>query len=59
MLMLIVTLVLIGIGLYLLETYVPMAPPLRLIIRIVVIIATVLYVLRAFGVGDIPVPQLR
>jgi len=56
---LILVLALIGVGLYLLETYVPMAPPLRLIIRVVVVVAVILYLLQVFGIGDIPVPRIR
>lgn len=59
MIALILVLALIGVGLYLLETYVPMAPPLRLIIRVVVVVAVILYLLQVFGIGDIPVPRIR
>jgi len=59
MIALILVLALIGVGLYLLETYVPMAPPLRLIIRVVVVVAVILYLLQAFGIGDIPIPRVR
>jgi hypothetical protein len=55
---LVVVLVIIGVGLYLIETYVPMSPPIKVIIRVVVVVVLVLYLLRAF-VGDIPIPRLR
>lgn len=55
---LVVALILVGVLLYLVETYIPMAPPIKLIIRIVVILVVVLWLLRAF-VGDIPLPRLK
>ena len=54
---LILFLVIVGVGLYLIETYIPMAAPIKLIIRIVVVIVLVLVLLRAFGIADIPIPR--
>ena len=59
MITLILLLVVLGVGLYLIETYVPMAAPIKLIIRIVVVIFIVLLLLRAFGISDVPVPTVR
>lgn len=59
MISLILLLVVLGVGLYLIETYVPMAAPIKLIIRIVVVIFIVLILLRAFGIADVPVPNVR
>jgi hypothetical protein len=59
MISLILLLVVLGVGLYLIETYVPMAAPIKLIIRIVVVIFIVLILLRAFGIADVPVPTVR
>jgi len=59
MITLLLFLVVLGVGLYLIETYVPMAAPIKLIIRIVVVIFIVLLLLKAFGVADVPVPQVR
>lgn len=56
MITLILFLVILGVGLYLIETYVPMAAPIKLIIRIVVVIFVVLLLLKAFGISDIPIP---
>jgi hypothetical protein len=47
---LILLLVLFGVGLYLLNQYVPMAAPIKTIINVVVIIAVVVWLLQAFGV---------
>jgi hypothetical protein len=56
---LILLLVVLGLGLYLIETYIPMSPPIKLIIRIVVVIFCVLILLRAFGISDVAVPSVR
>jgi hypothetical protein len=55
---LLLTLILVGVALYLVETYVPMAAPIKTVIRVVVVLVLVLYLLRAFGVSDVPVPRL-
>jgi hypothetical protein len=49
---LIVILVVIGVGLYLLNTYVPMAAPIRTIINVVVILAILIWILEVFGLVD-------
>ncbi len=58
MLMLILTLVVVGLLLYLVETYVPMSPPIQVVLRVVVVICLVLWLLRVFGIGDMAVPRL-
>ena len=55
---LVLVLVIIGVALYLIETYVPMSPPIKLVIRVVVVIALVLWLLQVFGV-DLVVPRVR
>ena len=55
---LIVVLAIVGVLLYLVENYIPMAAPIKLVIRVVVILVIVLWLLRLF-VGDIPIPRLR
>jgi len=52
-------LVIVGVCLYLIENYVPMSPPIKTVIRIIVVICLVLFLLRVFGVMDVPVPRLR
>ncbi len=52
---LIVTLVIVGVCLYLIETYVPMDATIKTVIRVVV----VLYLLSAFGIVDVPLPRAR
>lgn len=60
---LILTLIVVGVLLWLLNTYIPMDGKIKQIINIVVVIAVVLWLLSAFGVlgraGDIRVPQIR
>jgi undecaprenyl pyrophosphate phosphatase UppP len=45
----VVALVVIGLGLYLIDTYVPMAGSIRAILNVVVFLATLVGVLQAFG----------
>lgn len=58
MIALLLTLIVIGVALYLVETYIPMSPPIRTMIRVVVVVVLVLWLLRVFGIGDIAVPRL-
>lgn len=45
----VVALVVVGVVVYLVETYVPMPPPFKIAVRVVVVLGLALYVLRAFG----------
>lgn len=60
---LIVTLMVIGVLLYLFNAYVTMIDGrIKQIINVVVIICVVFYILHAFGIlggADVPVPQVR
>jgi len=47
---LIIFLAVIGLLLYLLNTYIPMAPPIKNIINIVVVVAVILWLLQVFGI---------
>lgn len=58
MISLILTLVVIGLCLYLVETYIPMAAPIKMVIRIIVVIFLVLWLLKLFGIADMAVPRL-
>ena len=54
----IVTLVVVGLVLYLIENYVPMSPPIKTVLRVVIVLFTCLWLLQLVGfVG--PVIQLR
>lgn len=49
MLTLIIGLVVVGLVLYLLNQYVPMAAPVKTILNVVVVLLLILWVLAAFG----------
>jgi len=56
---LLLVLVICGVVLYLVETYIPMSPPIKVVIRVVVVVLLCLYLLQAFGVGDVAIPRVR
>ena len=47
---LIITLIVVGVLLWLVNTYIPMDSKIKNILNIVVVIAVILWLLRAFGV---------
>ena len=51
MLSLILALVIIGVLLYLLNTYVPMAAPIKTIINVLVVLVVIVWILGATGLG--------
>lgn len=55
MIQMIVILVVLGFCLYLVETYIPMSPPVQMLIRAVIILFSVLYILSMFGIVNLPV----
>ncbi len=59
MIALIVLLVIVGVVLYLIETYIPLDPVIRTVLRVVIVLCVILYLLSAFGVVDMPIPRLR
>ncbi len=59
MIALIITLIVVGVCLYLVETYIPMSPPIKMVIRVVVVLFLALWLLRIFGIVDMPVPRVR
>lgn len=52
---LIIALVLVGVALYLINVYVPMAYPIKMILNVVVVVVLILWLIRLFGVADIPI----
>lgn len=42
---LLITLVVLGVALYLIENYIPMSPPIKTVLRVVVVLAIVLWLL--------------
>lgn len=59
MISLLIFLVVVGVCLYLVETYLPLSPPIKLAIRVIVVIFVIVYLLRLFGVADPGVPTVR
>jgi hypothetical protein len=56
---LVIVLVVCGVCLYLVETYIPLAPPIKVVIRVVVVLVLVLWLLQAFGIVGPTVPRLH
>ena len=56
---LVLVLAVLGLALYLIETYIPMSPPIKMIIRVVVIIAVVLWLLQLIGFVGPTIGSLR
>lgn len=55
----ILALVVIGAILELMKTYVPIDPAILMVIRLIILVAVVLIVLRLFGVADVPMLRGR
>lgn len=60
---LVLTLIVVGVLLWLVNTYIPMDAKIKKILNIVVLVVVVLWLLYAFGLlplrGDVKVPQFR
>ena len=60
---LVLTLIVVGVLLWLVNTYIPMDAKIKKILNIVVVICVVVWLLYAFGIlgraGDMRVPQMR
>lgn len=50
-----VVLVIVGLCLYLAETYIPMSPPIKVVLRVVVVLILIVFLLSLIGV----VPPIR
>ena len=59
MLSLILTLALIGFIAYLIVTYIPMADIIKKVILVIIAVCMILFIMRALGIGDIPIPQIH
>ena len=59
----VITLIVVGVLLWLINTFIPMDGTIKRIVNIVVVIAVVLWLLSVFGVlgqiGNVRVPQVR
>ena len=59
---LIITLVIVGVILWLINSYIPMQPPIKMILNVVVVIVILVWLLQLFGlVGSLnhPLPTAR
>lgn len=56
---LILMLALLGLIVWAVITFIPMPQPLKTVIVAVVVIAAIIYVLGAFGFGDIAIPRIH
>ncbi len=54
---LILGLALIGLVLYLIETFVPMDAAIKTVIRIVVVVCVIFWLAQLFGFADLPLPR--
>ena len=63
MISLVLTLIVVGVLLWLVNAYIPMDSKIKRILNVVVVICVVVWLLYAFGIlgraGDIQVPQIR
>jgi len=59
MLMLLLQIALLGLIVWAIITYIPMAPGFKTVIIVVSIIILVIYLMQVFGISDFPVPHLR
>jgi len=63
MISLVLTLIVVGVLLWLVNAFIPMDAKIKKILNVVVVICVVVWVLYAFGIlgrgGDIRVPQMR
>ncbi len=51
----IIVLVVVGLVLYLINTYIPMARPIKTVLNVVVVLLVCLWLLNAFGIINIPI----
>jgi hypothetical protein len=54
MIQLLILLLVVGVVLYLINNYVPMAAPIKTIFNVVVVLMVCIWLLRATGIVDIP-----
>ena len=59
MIELILTLVITGVCLYLINTYIPMAPAIKTVLNVIVVLILVIWLLRVFGLTDGHISNLR
>lgn len=55
---LVVVLIIVGVVLYLINTYIPMAQPVKTVLNVVVVLVLCLWLLSIFGI-DATIPRLE
>lgn len=59
MISLILSIALIGLVVYLITTYIPMAPVFKTVIYVIAAVCLILYLMRVLGIADMPIPRLH
>lgn len=59
MIQVLVMLVVVGVVLYVINNYVPMASSIKTILNVVVVLAVCIWLLRVFGIVNIPMSSPR
>jgi uncharacterized membrane protein len=59
MITVLIVLVVVGVCLYLVENYIPMSPPIKVVLRVIVVLILVVWLLQVFGITDLPSLRLR
>jgi len=54
MIQLLIGLVIVGLLLYIVENYIPLSAPIKLIIRVVVVLLVIIWLLNFFGLATVP-----
>lgn len=56
---LVLVLAIVGFIVWLIVAYIPMPPPFKIVIYVIVAVVLLLFLMRVLGVADIPVPRIR
>lgn len=59
MIQLLILLIIVGVCLYLVENFIPLSPPIKVVIRVIVVLVLIIYLLQAFGLAGGSLPRLR
>jgi len=54
-----VLLIVVGVILYLVNTYIPMAPPIKTVINVIVVLLLCVWLLNLFGIMNYTIPIRR
>ena len=59
MIQILIVLVIVGVCLYLVNQYVPMAPPIKTVLMVVVVLILCIWLLNVFGITHFHGPALK